>query len=136
MIGSRAGGDELDEATRAAIDALPETARTPLLRWLTAVGNELAEARRRDPRRDGPATGSEADLERERTRVARELHDRFVSALAERASSLRIGEDIGPLISEQQRAKVERLVSEAVDAGAATCTGWLVTASSRSPITE
>ncbi|HEY8737138.1 MAG TPA: histidine kinase [Candidatus Dormibacteraeota bacterium] len=82
MIGSRAGGDELDEATRAAIDALPETARTPLLRWLTAVGNELAEARRRDPRRDGPATGSEADLERERTRVARELHDTIGGDLA------------------------------------------------------
>ena len=82
MIGSRAGGDELDEATRAAIDALPETARTPLLRWLTAVGNELAEARRREPRRDGQASGSEGDLERERTRVARELHDTIGGDLA------------------------------------------------------
>jgi signal transduction histidine kinase len=82
MIDSRAGGDHLDEATRAAIEALPEAARTALLRWLTAIGYELAEARRRDPRRDGQATGAEADLERERTRVARELHDTIGGDLA------------------------------------------------------
>ena len=82
MIGSRAGGDQLDESTRAAIDALPEAARTPLLRWLTAVHEELAEARRRELRRDIPATGAEADLERERTRVARELHDTIGGDLA------------------------------------------------------
>ena len=82
MIGSRAGGDQLDDATRAAIEALPEAARTPLLRWLTGVHDELAEARRRDGRRGGQPTGAEAELDRERTRVARELHDTIGGDLA------------------------------------------------------
>jgi signal transduction histidine kinase len=82
MIRSRTGGDQLDDATWAAIEALPEAARTPLLRWLTAVGYELAEARRRDARQDGQEAGSVADLERERTRVARELHDTIGGDLA------------------------------------------------------
>lgn len=65
----------------------------------------------------------------ERIYVARALHDRFVSALAERARSLRIGlgddpeTDLGPLISEQQRSKVEDLVSEAIERGAEAATG-------------
>jgi acyl-CoA reductase-like NAD-dependent aldehyde dehydrogenase len=65
----------------------------------------------------------------ERIYVARELHDRFVTALSERAASLRIGlgadpnTDLGPLISEQQRSKVEDLVSEALERGAEAVTG-------------
>jgi acyl-CoA reductase-like NAD-dependent aldehyde dehydrogenase len=59
----------------------------------------------------------------ERIYVARELHDRFVSALSQRAALLRIGTDLGPLISEQQRSKVEDLVSEAVERGAQAVTG-------------
>src|ERR1700737_3604938 len=82
MIGSRAGGDQLDDATRAAIEALAEAARTPLLRWLTGGNDELARARRKGPRVDGQPTGAEAELDRERTRVARELHDTIGGDLA------------------------------------------------------
>src|SRR5438270_2886947 len=82
MIESRAGGDQLDEATRAAIEALPEAARTTLLRRFSELRKELAEARSRDLRREGEASGSEADLERERTRMARELHDTIGGDLA------------------------------------------------------
>jgi two-component system, NarL family, sensor histidine kinase UhpB len=82
MIESRAGWDQLDENTRAAINSLPETARGVLLRWLRDVQRELAEARRDDTSRGAPATGFEADLERERTRMARELHDTIGGDLA------------------------------------------------------
>ncbi len=65
----------------------------------------------------------------ERIYVARGLHDRFVSELARRAGELRIGlgedpeTELGPLISEQQRAKVEDLVSEAKERGAEAAVG-------------
>jgi succinate-semialdehyde dehydrogenase/glutarate-semialdehyde dehydrogenase len=65
----------------------------------------------------------------ERIYVARGLYQPFVEELGRRAERLRIGHgadlstELGPLISEQQRDKVERLVSEAVDDGAATVTG-------------
>ena len=83
---------------------------------------------------DGAAWGAFANCGQicvgvERIYVARELHDRFVSALSERAAALRIGlgtdpdTDLGPLISEQQRSKVEDLVSEAMERGAAAATG-------------
>jgi acyl-CoA reductase-like NAD-dependent aldehyde dehydrogenase len=49
----------------------------------------------------------------ERIYVERPLHDRFVSELAARASRLRIPDELGPLISEEQRAKVEELVETA-----------------------
>ena len=58
----------------------------------------------------------------ERIFVEQELHDRFVAGLAERARALRIGRgddfdsDLGPLISEEQRSKVEALVETARDA--------------------
>ena len=73
MIESRAGWDQLDEGTRAAIDALPEAARAALFAW-------VAEARQGEA--GGGATGKEGDLERERTRVARELHDTIGGDLA------------------------------------------------------
>jgi signal transduction histidine kinase len=91
MIGPRAGGDQLDDATRAAIDALPEAAKIALLRRLSEMRSEVAEARRRKPRRasasigtgaDLESMGAGADLERERTRVARELHDTIGGDLA------------------------------------------------------
>ena len=82
MIGSLAGGDQLDEATRAALDALPEAARNSLLRHLSELRHELAEARQMQSLRGQEADGSEADLERERTRVARELHDTIGGDLA------------------------------------------------------
>ena len=57
----------------------------------------------------------------ERIYVEEPLYDRFVVGLAERAKALRIGRgddfevDLGPLISEEQRAKVESLVETARD---------------------
>ena len=65
----------------------------------------------------------------ERIYVARDLYQPFAEELSRRASHLRIGRgsdfrtELGPLISEGQRAKVERLVSEAVEGGASTTTG-------------
>jgi signal transduction histidine kinase len=82
MIGSRAGEDQLDEGTRAAIEALPEAARTTLLHWVAELRRELADARRGEPRQGGQATDAEADLEKERTRMARELHDTIGGDLA------------------------------------------------------
>jgi signal transduction histidine kinase len=81
MIGSRAGEDQLDKATQAALDALPEAARKSLLRQFSELRRELAEARKAQAQ-DDQASGSEADLERERTRVARELHDTIGGDLA------------------------------------------------------
>jgi signal transduction histidine kinase len=75
MIESRAGWDQLDENTRAAINELPEAARAALFAW-------VAEARRGEARGGATAGGTEADLERERTRVARELHDTIGGDLA------------------------------------------------------
>jgi acyl-CoA reductase-like NAD-dependent aldehyde dehydrogenase len=65
----------------------------------------------------------------ERIYVARDLYQAFVEELGRRAGRLRIGRgselqtDLGPLVSEQHRAKVERLVSEALDGGADAATG-------------
>jgi succinate-semialdehyde dehydrogenase/glutarate-semialdehyde dehydrogenase len=65
----------------------------------------------------------------ERIFVARPVQERFVAELAQRARELRIGPgenpqtDLGPLISEAQRAKVEDLVAEAVERGAEPATG-------------
>lgn len=59
----------------------------------------------------------------ERFYVQASVHDEFVDGLVEMATALRIGDglgksEIGPLVSEAAREKVDRLVSEAVDAGA------------------
>jgi succinate-semialdehyde dehydrogenase/glutarate-semialdehyde dehydrogenase len=51
----------------------------------------------------------------ERIYVERPLHDRFLAGLAARAARLRIPDELGPLISEEQRAKVEELVESARD---------------------
>ena len=65
----------------------------------------------------------------ERIYVARSLYEPFVEGLAERARSLRLGRgddprtDMGPLVSEEQRARVEELVADAVDRGATVVTG-------------
>src|SRR4030088_1787438 len=72
MIESRAGWDQLDKATRDAINGLPEDARSALFTW-------IAEARRGEA---GGSEGTEVELERERTRVARELHDTIRGDLA------------------------------------------------------
>jgi succinate-semialdehyde dehydrogenase/glutarate-semialdehyde dehydrogenase len=65
----------------------------------------------------------------ERIYVEGDLYEPFASGLARRASELRmgVGEDpgteIGPLISERQRAKVEELVADAVVSGAQVLAG-------------
>jgi acyl-CoA reductase-like NAD-dependent aldehyde dehydrogenase len=65
----------------------------------------------------------------ERIYVARALHERFVAALVERARALSIGPgedpetDLGPLISERQRDRVEDLVAQALEQGAQALTG-------------
>ncbi len=83
---------------------------------------------------EGAAWGSFANCGQvcvgiERIFVARDLHARFVDGLAARARSLRIGRggepgvDLGPLITEQHRSKVEDLVAEALERGAEAVTG-------------
>jgi succinate-semialdehyde dehydrogenase/glutarate-semialdehyde dehydrogenase len=60
----------------------------------------------------------------ERVYVERPLFDPFVERLAERAGGLRLGHggdpttDLGPLIAEGQRLRVEALVADAVEHGA------------------
>jgi succinate-semialdehyde dehydrogenase/glutarate-semialdehyde dehydrogenase len=65
----------------------------------------------------------------ERIAVPRALHDDFVDRLVERARTLRIGHgadadvDLGPLIGEEQRARFESLIMDAVEHGATVATG-------------
>jgi acyl-CoA reductase-like NAD-dependent aldehyde dehydrogenase len=65
----------------------------------------------------------------ERIYVARDRHEEFVASLGRRARELRLGRgdepgvDLGPLISEAQRAKVEDLVADARERGAEVVTG-------------
>ncbi|HYX76217.1 MAG TPA: aldehyde dehydrogenase family protein, partial [Gaiellaceae bacterium] len=54
----------------------------------------------------------------ERIYVARPLQEAFVEELARRTGTLRIGRDIGPLITEEARARVEELVDDATSRGA------------------
>ena len=60
----------------------------------------------------------------ERIYVARPLQEAFVEELARRAKALRVGRgeeldtELGPLISEEQRARVEELVDDSVRRGA------------------
>ncbi len=49
----------------------------------------------------------------ERIYVERAVHDRFIAELAVRAAKLRIPDELGPLISAGQRARVEDLVGTA-----------------------
>ena len=64
----------------------------------------------------------------ERFFVVDAVHDRFVELFAERTRALRIGNgldetEIGPLVSEAARAKVMKLVDEAIACGATVVTG-------------
>jgi acyl-CoA reductase-like NAD-dependent aldehyde dehydrogenase len=65
----------------------------------------------------------------ERIYVAESNYDEFVARLADAATRLRIGDgarretELGPLISEQQRDKVESLVDDAVERGAEAVVG-------------
>ncbi len=65
----------------------------------------------------------------ERVYVAAGLFEPFVAGLAARAAALRIGRgddpatDLGPLVSEEQRGRVEALVADAVEHGAVIAAG-------------
>jgi acyl-CoA reductase-like NAD-dependent aldehyde dehydrogenase len=64
----------------------------------------------------------------ERFYVVDSVHDRFVELFAQKTRALRIGNgldrtEIGPLVSEAARAKVMRLVDDAVARGATAVTG-------------
>jgi acyl-CoA reductase-like NAD-dependent aldehyde dehydrogenase len=65
----------------------------------------------------------------ERIYVERSLHEPFLEELVRRAQALRIGAgeapgtDLGPMISERQRERVEALVGDAVEQGAELRTG-------------
>jgi acyl-CoA reductase-like NAD-dependent aldehyde dehydrogenase len=60
----------------------------------------------------------------ERFYVAREIHDEFLEAFVSHARDLRVGDpldpatDVGPMVSADQRAKVETQIDAAVAAGA------------------
>lgn len=67
----------------------------------------------------------------ERIFVHEKVHDAFVGAMVERTKALRIGPglgnvEIGPLVSEAARAKVMRLVDQAVAQGAKVACGGRV----------
>jgi acyl-CoA reductase-like NAD-dependent aldehyde dehydrogenase len=59
----------------------------------------------------------------ERIYVERPRYEDFVAAFSDKARSLRIGDELGPLISERQRERVEALVVDAVERGARVVTG-------------
>jgi succinate-semialdehyde dehydrogenase/glutarate-semialdehyde dehydrogenase len=59
----------------------------------------------------------------ERIYVQDALYEPFVEELARRARELRLGADIGPLISEEQRDRVGALVDDALARGARALTG-------------
>lgn len=61
--------------------------------------------------------------------VAKEIKDRFLSLLAEKANAVRIGTpqdmetEVGPLCTARQRSKIEEVVAASVDAGARLVAG-------------
>lgn len=65
----------------------------------------------------------------ERIYVEAPAYERFLDGLATRARGLRIGDgrdprtDLGPLVTEEQRSKVETLVADALDHGATLVAG-------------
>jgi succinate-semialdehyde dehydrogenase/glutarate-semialdehyde dehydrogenase len=71
----------------------------------------------------------EACTSANRFHVAASVAEEFTSRLAERMSALKVGRgtedgvDVGPLIDDDQRSKVEELVADAVDAGSTVVTG-------------
>jgi succinate-semialdehyde dehydrogenase/glutarate-semialdehyde dehydrogenase len=71
----------------------------------------------------------EACTSANRFHVAEPVADAFAERLAERMGKLRIGRgteedtDVGPLIDEDQRSKVEELVGDAIDRGATAVVG-------------
>lgn len=76
-------GRDLDDATLAAIGQLPPAAREILVTWAIGTLDELEEARRQLRSADDTARRAfEIEQARERTRLARELHDNLGGDLA------------------------------------------------------
>ena len=74
---------DLDEATLAAIEQLPSRAREVLITWAIATLDELEESRLQLRTADDSARRAfEIEQARERTRLARELHDDLGGDLA------------------------------------------------------
>jgi acyl-CoA reductase-like NAD-dependent aldehyde dehydrogenase len=69
----------------------------------------------------------------QRVYVERPLFGRFVAATAARAARVRLGADMGPLISAAHAARFEALVADAVARGAVLHTGASVRGSSAEP---
>ncbi len=59
----------------------------------------------------------------ERIYVEGALYEPFVEELSRRTGELRLGEDVGPLISEEQRDRVASLVADALDRGGRALVG-------------
>lgn len=59
----------------------------------------------------------------ERCYVERSVYDDFLKRVVERTNALKLGTDIGPLVTESQLATVERHVNEAVELGGRALTG-------------
>src|SRR5919199_1829269 len=59
----------------------------------------------------------------ERIYVERPARQELAERLAARARTLEVGREVGPLVSERQRARVEELVDDAVERGAQALTG-------------
>ena len=64
----------------------------------------------------------QACVSAERIYVERSVHDDFARRLTERARQLKLGDEVGPLISERQRDNVERLA----DVRRPDRTGWFL----------
>src|SRR5438046_3086173 len=62
----------------------------------------------------------------ERIYVESALYEPFLEELARKARGLKLGDEVGPLISEEQRDRVAALVDEAVDAGAQALVGAVI----------
>lgn len=67
----------------------------------------------------------------ERFFVHEDIHDEFVARFTEATKALRIGNglgqsEMGPLVSEAARAKVQRLIGDAIEKGAVVATGGKV----------
>ncbi len=73
--------------------------------------------------------GGQACTAANRIYVHDSVHDRFVEALTARMSALSLGDasdpanEVGPLVNEKSRRKVQELVDDAVDRGARILTG-------------
>jgi acyl-CoA reductase-like NAD-dependent aldehyde dehydrogenase len=139
------GGDETGEAlVEADVDKIVFTGSAAAGRQVAAAaGRRLVPVTLELGGKDPMLVLDDADLDRavdgalwasfvncgqvcsgvERIYVETALYEPFVEELARRARGLRLGDELGPLISEEQRARVASLVDDAVEAGADVLAG-------------